>query len=69
MCLCWYPLSDTELEENFQEYVPDFKKPRRRIFANWMSAGYIYYDEKNYAKQIKLMNDAFIQMKINFKLN
>lgn len=113
MCLCWYPLSDSELDkfgltedycdecklqiENdkivvkisadvktydkakviharqaifdyFKKYVPEFKKPQRRVFANWMTVGYIHYDEKNYATQIKLMNDAFNQMKTRFKL-
>ena len=51
----------------FQKCIPYFKKPQRRVFANWMTVGYIRYDENNYANQIKLMNATFIQMKTNFK--
>lgn len=113
MCLCWYPLSDSELDrigltegycdecklqlehdkivvkisadvkkydkvkvlhahqaifDYFQKCVPNFTKPKRRVFANWMTVGYICYDDKNYAAQIKLMDDAFRQMITRFKL-
>lgn len=55
--------------EYFQKSIPDFEKPARQVFSTWMTVGYIYYDEKNYSEKIKLMNDVFIGMKTNFKLN
>jgi len=55
--------------EYFQKSIPDFEKPARQVFSTWMTVGYIYYDEKNYAEKIKLMNNVFIGMKTNFKLN
>lgn len=55
--------------EYFQNYIPTFEKPARQVFANWMTVGYIEYDEKNFAEKIKLMNDTFVAMKTNFKLS
>ncbi len=52
----------------FQSCIPNFEKPARQVFANWMTVGYIEYDEKNFAEKIKLMNDTFFAMKTNFKL-
>lgn len=54
--------------EYFQNRISIFEKPSRQVFSTWMTVGYIYYDEKNYAEKIKLMNDIFVEMKAKFKL-
>lgn len=54
--------------EYFRKWTPDFEKSARQVFSNWMTVGYIYYDEKNFAEKIKLMNDIFVEMKTKFKL-
>ena len=53
----------------FQKCIPSFEKPARQVFSTWMTVGYIYFDEKNFAEKIKFMNNTFFAMKTNFKLD